>query len=276
MLRTAKLLLLLLFIITGCKDISSNKNALVRNVNGKKTIQEYDKNNHLEYEFSPSSLNPLVISGEVKCYYPNGKTQVKFNLLNNQINGVYVTYFQNGYPKLISNYSKGLKNGDEYIFHENSILKRKRFYIFNIPASEEFEYNNSGLISSYSLYNMHGYKLFHAIYDSKGNFISKKGDLIEIIYSSQDLTIKKGQIISGEIQMAAPPGFTPKLYYSQSENQGPFSKIIEEKLQFHNGVNFTFSRNYPGKYILRRSCTLKNNKTGEVTRDTLDMAIIVE
>jgi antitoxin component YwqK of YwqJK toxin-antitoxin module len=59
---------------------------------------------------------------EVFEFYQNKSPKVKGILLNNLKEGEWIEYFENGNPRRIVNYHKGLKIGKAYVFKESGEL----------------------------------------------------------------------------------------------------------------------------------------------------------
>jgi antitoxin component YwqK of YwqJK toxin-antitoxin module len=67
-------------------------------------------------------------NGKSKYFYPNGKVCFEYDYVNNQINGIYKSYFNDGSPKEIINYLGGKKNGCSILFDNDGSCKNAYFY----------------------------------------------------------------------------------------------------------------------------------------------------
>ena len=74
---------------------------------------------------------PFILFGQVKKTYPNGKTKITFDTINQMIDGDFKYFYENGNIKAKGQFSKNQKTGVWKFFSLNGKLLSKRNYTNN-------------------------------------------------------------------------------------------------------------------------------------------------
>lgn len=163
------------------------------------TKQIYDKNGHLSekqiaiiddpdklletyYYYNNGNVQAKEVyfknaTSKTTGYYKNGEVEYIANSKDNNYDGYYLSYYNNGVKKEEGFYSEGIKHGTWIYYHPNGNKKKEGVYSDGVPHDEWIFYNSDEKVIKKEYY-LYGKK--HGLHREKTN----KGGLIEVIYKN--------------------------------------------------------------------------------------------
>jgi len=108
----------------------------------------YDKTLKMEETYRSGSKE-----GITRKYYSNGKPAEELYWQNNQKNGLWIQYFENGIVKLKANYAKDIRSGEFSTFYPNSKPETSGRFENNLMEGEWIYFDENGTEKTRIKYN---------------------------------------------------------------------------------------------------------------------------
>jgi antitoxin component YwqK of YwqJK toxin-antitoxin module len=111
------------------------------NKNGILLPDGYYKNQEKEFTVVNGKLNGLYVS-----YFDNGQVEVKCNYVNSKLNGEFLEYYSDGKIHIKCNYVKNKKHGEFVLYHDNGQVYEKSNFFNDKYHGEHVCYYKNGEI----------------------------------------------------------------------------------------------------------------------------------
>jgi len=127
--------------------IVDRKNELL----GTYTMREYSLTGSLLLRGTLSSIEPAVRAGLLTWYHPNGNKAAQVHYRNDEADGIYVAWYEDGRVSQRGEYALGQRVGPWISVHRNGQKRSKGTYTAGKPTGEWRYYYDTGQLSAIEL-----------------------------------------------------------------------------------------------------------------------------
>ena len=224
-----KTLLILLFIIAGCK---SNK---------EKKIHKG------EFDLVGTFINDTILNGNIKFYDKFKRMVAIREYSNGMLNGKSISYYTNGNIHNSCFYVADKQTGYDYIYDSLGHLVYKSNFYFGKQIGHIYSYSQSNIIIEYSFNNFEGNILYYYSYDTVAKREYYPNDKFLIKVGTTEATEDENEGVNVFLYLFSPPHLrlNYKVCYFNFENKVVDSFIVPKN-------NFYFEHFYKNP-----TCNLK-------------------
>ncbi len=170
------------------------------NKNGVQTTEYYPNGKKMIY----TTIDKATGKKCSQFFYLNGRTIKEYCTVNDTIQGLFKSYFENGNLQETSFYKNGKYQGERKLYHPNGMIESTGFYKEGKTDGEFRIYRNTGKIKAIN-YHVDGFIHYKKIfqYDSSENLLSAPESYAPLIEISDD-TIKYGDALEVSFSLPLP------------------------------------------------------------------------
>lgn len=127
--------------------IIDRKNELL----GTYAMREFALSGTLLLRGTLSSIDPVVRNGQLTWYHPNGAKAAQVHYRNDEADGLYVAWYEDGRVSQRGEYADGQRTGPWISVHRNGQKRSKGSYAAGRPVGEWRYYYDTGQLSALQL-----------------------------------------------------------------------------------------------------------------------------
>lgn len=118
---------------------------------GTYAMREYSLNGTLLLRGTLSSIDPVVRTGQLTWYYPNGNKSAQVHYRDDEADGIFVSWYEDGRVSQRGEYSLGQRVGPWVSVHRNGQRRSKGNYTAGRPTGEWRYFYDTGQLSAIEL-----------------------------------------------------------------------------------------------------------------------------
>ncbi|UOG74034.1 TonB family protein [Hymenobacter tibetensis] len=118
---------------------------------GTYAMREYSLSGTLLLRGTLSSIDPLIRSGVLTWYHPNGSKAAQVHYRSDEADGIYVAWYEDGRVSQRGEYAQGQRVGSWISVHRNGQKRSKGTYTMGQPTGEWRYYYDTGQLSAIEL-----------------------------------------------------------------------------------------------------------------------------